>query len=67
MFKRLLCHIQKLSRGTTFTFKDICVSCFGCPLQNAALASKVKIDAFKCNEYILISATKTGANIYRKK
>lgn len=66
MLAVLVNHIQNLPPGATFNFRSICISCFGCPMCNWYLASNIQRLALSSNRYIIISSTKSGANIYRK-
>lgn len=66
MLYQMLNYILKLTPGTTFTYKDICIACFGKPYKCEYLAFQLQAIAFKNHGYIVISSTSSGVNIYRK-
>lgn len=70
MLTTLLNYINMLPPGSIFTFKDICIGCFGSAIGNPnvarKLATEIQNQSFKSCGYIIISSTQSGANLYKK-
>ena len=66
MLSMLLNYIHFLPAQTTFTYEDVCIACFGHPVKSLKLAASIQNMAFNGKGYIVVSATASGANIYKK-
>ena len=66
MLHILINHFNTLAPGTTFTFRNISIKCFGRYINSQYLISKIQEFSFKGCGYILLTSTALGANLYKK-
>ena len=66
MFFHMLNYITSLPRGTKFTYRCICIKCFGRPYKCQYLALELEKTAYKNQGYIVIGCISSGANLYKR-